>query len=224
MTVDIYVKEKNGTREVRIPWLPESISYTSGGTIFAEYDILDRGPVAVPTGSGLAGVGWESTFPGKHRTDDSMLRGSWKDPKYYHNIFEEWEQKETPLQIMVVGYPINFDCYIEDYDGGAVGGFGDWDYKVSFIESRDIEITATKTSNTQKTTAKRSTTESKTYTVKPGDCLWAIAESKMGGGSNWTSLYNANKTIIEKTAKDHGYSSGSNNGWWIFPGTVLTLP
>ena len=224
MDVDIYIREKNGTRDVRIPWLPERIRYTSGGVIFAEYDILNKGPVAVPTGSGLEGVSWESTFPGKNRTDKSMLRGSAKEPKYYHNIFKEWKQKRTPLQVMVTGNPINIDCFVEDYDGEAVGGFGDWDYKVSFLESRDIEITATKTSNTQKTTTKRSTKESKTYTVKPGDCLWTIAEKLKGSGSSWTSIYNANKTVIEKTAKDHGYSSGSNNGWWIFPGCVLTIP
>lgn len=221
MTVDIYITEREGSREVRIPWLPENIKYTSGGVIFAEYDILDRGPVAVPTGSGLAGVSWESELPGEYRTDDSMLRGSAREPKYYHNIFEEWKKNRTPLRVMVTGYPINIDCFLKDYDGEASGGFGDWPYSIEFIEARDIEISATSTA--KNTTAKRSTTTSKTYTVKSGDCLWTIAEKLKGAGSSWTSIYNANKTIIEKTAKDRGMSS-SNNGWWIFPGTVLSIP
>lgn len=220
MTVDIYITEREGSREVRIPWLPENIEYSSGGVIFAEYDILDRGPVAVPTGSGLAGVKWESELPGKYRTDNSMLRGSSKEPKYYHNIFEEWKKNETPLRVMVTGYPINMDCFLKDYDGKATGGFGDWHYNIEFIETRDIEVTA---ETAAATTTKRSTTTSKTYTVKSGDCLWSIAEKLKGAGSNWTSIYSANKTIIEDTAKKRGYSS-SNNGWWIFPGTVLSIP
>lgn len=224
MQVDIYITEREGSREVRIPWLPEKIKFTSGGTTFAEYDILDRGAVAVPTGSGLAGVGWESEFPGKNRTDDSMFRGTPKEPKYYHNIFEEWKRNGTPLRVMVTGYPINMDCFIKDYEGEASGGFGDWIYTIAFLETREIELStgSTKDSTGQNST-KRSTTTSKTYTVKPGDCLWSIAEKEMGGGSKWKTLYEANKTIIEKTAKDHGYSS-SNNGWWIFAGTVLALP
>ena len=33
MNVDIYIRERNGSREIRIPWLPERVVYTSGGTV-----------------------------------------------------------------------------------------------------------------------------------------------------------------------------------------------
>ena len=42
-------------------------------------------------------------------------------------------------------------------------------------------------------------------------------------GSKWKTIYNANKSTIEKTAKKHGYAS-SATGHWIFPGTKLTIP
>lgn len=221
MTVDIYITEREGSREVRIPWLPEKIKYSSGGTIFAEYDILDKGTVAVPTGSGLASVKWESELPGKNRTDTSMLRGTQQEPKHYHYIFEDWKKKRTPLRLMVTGFPINLDVYLVDYEGEASGAFGDWAYTISFVEAIDLKISSVKTSN--KAAPKRSTKTSKTYTVKTGDCLWAIAQKELGAGASWTSIYNANKDIIESTAKSRGMAS-SNNGWWIFPGTTLTIP
>lgn len=222
MNVDIYISEREGSREVRIPWLPDKILYSSGGTTFAEYDILNRGPVAVPTGSGLAGVKWDGELPGENRTDTSMLRGKQKAPKYYHNIFEEWKKDGTPLRIMVTGYPINLDVYLESYEAEASGGFGDMAYSIVFRETREIKITTVKT-EAKKPTTKRSTTTSQTYTVKSGDCLWSIAEKLKGSGASWTSIYSANKEVIESTAKSRGYSD-SNNGWWIFPGCTLTIP
>ena len=62
-----------------------------------------------------------------------------------------------------------------------------------------------------------------TYTVKSGDTLWAIAQKYYGNGSKYTVIYDANKTIIENTAKEHGKAS-SSGGRWIFPGTKLTIP
>lgn len=61
------------------------------------------------------------------------------------------------------------------------------------------------------------------YTVVSGDTLWAIAKKFYNSGAKYTIIYNANKDIIESTAKARGKSS-SDNGHWVFPGTVLTIP
>lgn len=226
MKVDIYIKERNGSREIRVPWLPEEIDYGSGDAALVSYDIMNRGEVAVPTGSGLATVSWSSTFPGKYRTDDSMLRGKWKDPKTYHSILEDWLEKGTALNVLVTGYPINLDVILEKYSAKPSGGFGDLDYEVSFLEEREITITSTKVENPPKRPADSPTT----YTVKKGDTLWGIAAMKQhyGKGSQWTKIYNANKEIIESTAKKRWKAAGINrdsqNGHWIFPGTKLTIP
>ena len=63
-----------------------------------------------------------------------------------------------------------------------------------------------------------------TYTVKPGDCLWKIAKKFYNNGAKWKTIYNANKTVIEKTANKYRNGKGSNNGWSIYPGTKLTIP
>ena len=68
-----------------------------------------------------------------------------------------------------------------------------------------------------------STTGGGTYKVVSGDTLWAIAKKYYGSGAKYTTIYNANKSVIESAAKSHGRSS-SNSGHYIYPGTVLTIP
>lgn len=221
--VDIYVREVNGTRQIRVPWLPATIKYESGEMIFAEYDILSRGDVAIPTGSGLAKISWESQLPGKKRTDKSLLRGTWREPSYYHNILEKWVANKTSLNVIVTGYPINKDVYLSRYEATPAGGFGDMEYSVEFIEQRDITVEAKKIANKDKTKTKRPSKTTTTYTIKRGDTLWGIATKFLKSGSKWKQIYNLNKTVIEQTAKKRGYKS-SNNGWWIFPGTKIQIP
>ena len=62
-----------------------------------------------------------------------------------------------------------------------------------------------------------------TYTVKAGDTLWAISKKFYGTPTKHSVIYNANKDVIEAVAKSHGKTS-SDNGHWIWAGTVLTIP
>lgn len=94
-------------------------------------------------------------------------------------------------------------------------------YSVSFEEDRDITITTTTVPNPPKRPSTTSNTTS--YTIKSGDTLWGIAKRFYSNGSKWPTIYNANKDIIESTAKSRGYKS-SNNGWWIFPGVTIKIP
>lgn len=221
MAVDIYLREKDGDREIRIPILPEKITCESGETAFVTYDIMRRGEVAVPSGTGLSGYVWESEFPGEGRKNDPRLRGTWKAPKTYHNILEDWKEKGTKVNLIVTGYPINTDVYVRKYVGILTGAFGDIEYEVSFLEARDITIKTTKVETTE--TTERSSSTSSTYTIKERDTLWAIARKFYGSGTKWKTIYDANKDIIEKTAKKYGKKS-SDNGHWIYPGVTLTIP
>lgn len=225
MDVDIYIKEKNGTRSIRVPWLPERIRYKSGDATLISYDIMNKGEVAVPTGAGLANVSWESLFPGENRTDRSMQRGDWAAPAEYHKLLEYWLANGTRLTLMVIGYPINMDVTLESYIADAAGGFGDLEYNISFLEYREITITSTKTTTQS---PKRTTESTESYTIKTGDTLWSIAQRFLGSGSKWESIYNLNKDIIESTAKKRWKAAGINrdsqHGHWIFPGTVIKIP
>lgn len=65
----------------------------------------------------------------------------------------------------------------------------------------DTEISQTTTSGT----------ETDSYTVVKGDCLWNIAKRFYGDGTKYTVIYNANKGIIK-------------NPSLIYPGQVLKIP
>lgn len=68
-----------------------------------------------------------------------------------------------------------------------------------------------------------STKKKKTYRIVQGDTLCGISRKKYKTESKWRNIYNANKKVIEAAAKKHGRRN-SDNGHWIYPGTVLTLP
>lgn len=61
------------------------------------------------------------------------------------------------------------------------------------------------------------------YTVKSGDNLWMLAQRFYGKGSKMNVIYEANKEVIERVAREHGRKN-SDNGHWIWPGTQLVIP
>ena len=223
MQVDIYIREKSGKRELRMPLLPEKLSFHSGDATVIEYDIMGLGVVEVPSGTEPNTYMWESAFPGWYRQDDPMIRGIWYDPDDYNRVLNEWKKNGTELNLLVTGYPINDDVFIKEYHATAAGPFGDIYYEIAFTEARKITITTTKEEQQAPETTTRPTEEKKTYTTVSGDTLWAIAKKFYGDGSKWTIIYEANKDIIEKTAKSHGKNS-SENGKWIYPGITLVIP
>lgn len=224
MKIDIYIKAKGKNQEIRIPLLPEEITVKTGDGKFVTFDIMGKGEVAIPTGVGLSTVGWESEFPGTYWPDLSMLRETGKSPTHYHKIIEAWKKAKTPLNIMVTHYPINMDVYVSKYTAKASGPFGSLVYEIEFTESKDIVIKTSSSVVAPKiSSTKRTTTKSSTHVVKSGDNCWNIALKYYGNGLEWPKIYQANKEIIERTAKKYGKSS-SDNGWWIYPGIRLVIP
>lgn len=61
------------------------------------------------------------------------------------------------------------------------------------------------------------------YVVQRGDTLWSIATRFLGSGSRYSAIYQANKSMIEAVAHQHGFAS-SQGGHWIWPGEKLVIP
>ena len=122
---------------------------------------------------------------------------------------------------MVTETTINHDVYLDSYTAEPTGGNGDYEYSISFIEAKPIEVYTVNELNIKPKTQTNKTSAStrppaakaaaKTYTVKSGDSLWKIAQATLGKGGRYMEIYNLNKDKIK-------------NPSLIYPGQVLTLP
>ena len=219
--MDVYITEKESGRKVQIPALPGNGFQAGAEGRFAVYDIMNKGPVEVPDGQNLESVTWEAMFPGEARKNEPWIR-KWTDPLELDKIFTDWREREPLLKLVITDTNINMDCYLASYLPTPFGGYGDINYSVVFREKADIVVTST-TVKKQSSSSGSGSGSGKTYTIKKGDCLWNISKSFYGKGAQWKKIYDANKSIIDAEAKRRGRKD-SNNGWWIYPGTVITIP
>lgn len=229
---------KKGTQDntkLYFPVNPAQINY-KGATYFQEYSILNKGPVKIPNGEEISTIGWECFFPGKNIQDLPFVRNKTikkgktaakhVSPETLHKKLETWRKSGAKLKLNISGTPFSFWVYIDTYEANKQDAHGSIYYTIEFskVVNVSVEKVAKKKKRAGKTTGnKRVSLKKKKYTVKKGDCLWNISKKFYKDPTKWRKIYNANKSVIEKTAKKHGFKS-SRQGWWIFPGTSLKIP
>ena len=204
--------------------------------------LINEGEVNILKSPSLTEVEFDARFPMRkypYAREFSNFENYWKK-------FEELKEQKKSFRFIVTRttpngsrlWDTNLLVSLEDMNLKESADEGD-DVIISFklkqykgygVKTSSLPASFTKTSNstTTSTSEKPRTLEgtikkSKTHIVQSGDCLWNIAKKYYGDGSKYTKIYNANKTVIESTAKKYGKSS-SSNGKWIYPGTKLTIP
>lgn len=230
---------KKGTQDntkLYFPVNPSQINYRSAA-YFQEYVILDKGPAKLPNGEDIATIGWECFFPGENLQglpfvrNQTIKKGNASatslTPNEIHTKLDNWKTNGTKLKLNISGTPFSFWVYIDTYEASVQDAHGSIYYTIEFSKVVNLSVeTVAKKKSTGKTSGNSrvsKTSSQKKYTVKKGDCLWNIAKKFYKDPTKWKKIYNANKTVIENTAKKRGYKS-SSNGKWIFPGTVLSIP
>lgn len=219
--MDIYLTEIETGARLALPMLPEKTEQ-KGDAAFQSYDIINIGEVRIPRGTNLLTFSWSGTLPGKSRRNASYVKSQyWQNPEEIINIWERWRKTGTKIRLMVTETPINHDVYLDGYTAEPTGGNGDYDYDISFIEAKPIEVYTVNELNIKPKTQTNKTSAStrppaakaaaKTYTVKRGDSLWKIAQRYLGKGSRYPEIYNLNRDKIK-------------NPNLIYPGQVLRLP
>ena len=220
----------NGSRFM-FPALPEKIQGKYAAK-YQSFDIISQGTVKVPKGTGVAEFTWDGVFFGKSKRKEPIVKkNSWKEPKECVKILNDFMKNETVLNLIVTETWINVDVTISSFQPKAVGAYGNIEYSITFVQKKQMQIYTTDELQIAQFVRKTVTRDDSgdtaggggTYTVVSGDTLWGIAAAKLGSGSKWTLIYDANAATIEEEAKKHGKAS-SDHGHWIWPGEVLTIP
>lgn len=150
-------------------------------------------------------------------------------PSAYLSVLEDLKANKTSTQFILVRlspsggvlFDTNLKVSVEDYTITEDASKGlDVQVDVNLKQWRDYgtqTVTVQEDSSGQQAVSIEQEREAstaptaKTYTVKSGDTLWAIAKTYYGDGADYTQIYNANADAI-------------SNPNLIYPGQVLTLP
>ena len=208
-----------GGREINIPVLPAKLNVSSPGKN-ERVTVLELGEVLLLRKKGLRILSWESFFP---VSKAPYTVGQIRDPVSIVQAIQKARDQKSPVRFLITG--TDLDCNLRmgidsfEYEERS-GELGDLYYTIKLYEWKDISPKRIVLPEKKEEPAKTQEPErpgkpeqtSKTYTVKPGDCLWNIAKAIYGKGSDYTKIYNANKGVI-----------GSNPNL-IYAGQVLTIP
>lgn len=176
---------------------------------------------------------FDASFPMLAAYPFAVYPNGFRPPDYFLGKLESLMTNKKPAQFIIsrvsptgkLLFSTNMQVSVESYTikESATDGL---DVTVSIklkqyksFSTKTVTLPAkqeTKTTNVVKAVANKirealTAPKAKTYTVKKGDSLWAIAKKYTGNGSKYTELYNANKSKIK-------------NPNLIYVGQVLTLP
>ncbi|CEP67891.1 LysM domain [Moorella glycerini] len=218
--MDFYLIAPSG-RFIHFPINPERITAQTGNKM-QTFEVIALGDIALPRGIVPTRFSWEGFFPGEARKNLPFIK-SWRPPKDIVGDISAIRASGEKVRLLVTETPINHDVYFDGEDSFQHewrGGYGDCWYSIRLVQARDLIVMTdaerqAKLGNAsvgQQTAARPAPPPPKTYTVKPGDTLWAIAKKTLGDGSRWKEIYQANLSVIGKDPS------------LIFPGQTLRIP
>lgn len=184
--------------------------------------LLNEGEINFLRTPGLSEIVLPLTLP--------MLTGS-RSPDYYLGVLERLKTSKAPTQFILVRvspdgrtlYDTNMRVSVEDYnivedakeglDVSVDVNLKQWrSYGTKTVKvEQPAENTQVQTVSVEKERDTSTAPTAKTYTVKAGDTLWALAAKYYGSGAQYTKIYNANTDKI-------------SNPNLIYVGQVLTIP
>lgn len=212
---------------------PASIDFTDVQNN-QQINLLEVGTALLLGNRGLIGTTLESFFPSSE-SPFYKRHGGTRTPQECKALIKKWKDKGMIVRLIISDMDINLAMAVNSFSTTHREGDDDIYFSLELIEYKTLNVPTVKVSTKVKSSiTKRPATSSKkatssgsssgrSYTIKGGDTLWAIATRYYGSGTQYMKIYNANKSAIESAAKAHGFSS-SQNGHWIWAGTTLTIP
>ena len=199
----VYITQVETEQQLQLSMTPEKINVKFAQN-FRTFNIIHLGEIKLPRGEKLTGISWNGILPGRNTTAYKFVNAeAWVEPKEIIKQIEDWknnhwEKNTSKLRLMITQTPINLDVYIDNFSHNYSGGQGNVEYNISFIAAKDILVRTVEEidGKSSEQLEERPTTKSETVEVKSGDCLWSIAQQKLGDGSRWQEIYDLNKDKI----------------------------
>lgn len=219
----IELSVNNRQEVIELPVNPPSVEFTEK-QLNQAITLLNIGEANLKGERGLKYTKLSSFFPSEK---SPFYKNAKKKPDKYAALLQEWKTTKAVVRVIISDMQINLAMLIDEFDYSMKEGDGDIYYTLSLSEYRTLNVPSvqitTKVRSNGLLSRPSSAASGGTHTVVSGDTLWGIAKQHYGSGSSYPKIYNANSGIIEASARRHGKSS-SNNGHWIYPGDVYTIP
>lgn len=192
----VYLAEENGVG-FRLPINPEHINIEQDADHQTE-TVIKVGEVVLPRLPKLRRIKFGSFWPRVWYPFSTSAQ--FFEPKWYIEKIQAWRQDKKILQFIIDGpTQENISVIIERFAVSEnVGYEGEPKYEIALIEYRyiapkKVQIKTQTTKSASQPPPKRPTTQKpKTYTLKPGDSLWAVAQKIYGDGRKYTDIQKAN--------------------------------
>ena len=211
--MDFYLTAPDGGR-IHFPINPERVTVQTG-TKLHTFEVITLGDVALPRGRELDRVEFEGLLPGRARSNTTMVK-CWRAPNEIVKEIEGWKNGGEKLRLLITETTINLDVYVDSFRPDWSGGHGDAGDSIILVQARELIVPVHEVleiePEPQPAAPRPAPPTPKTYTVKSGDSLWAIAKRALGDGSRWPEVYEANKGVI-----------GPNPNL-IYPGQSFRIP
>ncbi|NJJ72858.1 LysM peptidoglycan-binding domain-containing protein [Clostridioides difficile] len=198
-------------------------------------DLINVGEVNILKKEGLSEINFEAEFT---HNKLPFYRGAFRDVQFFLSKLELLKTDCKPFQFIVsremggkVLFNTNMKVSLEEYNivEDAENG-SDTKVAIKLKQYRDYStkklVLAPPKNETGRPNVKIepkrvdsvNATNTKTYTVKAGDSLWAICQKQLGNGSLYKKVYELNKTMMDKANKGKKLSK-----YTIYKGQVLRL-
>jgi len=211
----------NAAEGWEFPVLPEKIDIKRSGSA-KDYSIIGQGPISKIEKPELAEISFESFFPSSdypfvrpayHRTAEGR-----PDPNAYVNDINRWMRSGYPVRFTYVGsnalddktkifLPMSIVSFERWEEAGSPGDIF-YTLKLKeyvFYMPQKVRVVkqADGTTQTSKQASKRPDERipAKTYALKKGDTLLAVARSQLGDSGRWREIQQLNRLTDSEVRK-----------------------
>jgi nucleoid-associated protein YgaU len=179
-------------------------------------EVVPLGEINILRTGKLAAVSFDFLLPG--HSGYPFVTGPWREPESLRQYFDGHVADGQSIKFTVSGIGFSQRMSVEDFSAvRAAGDHESLECSISLLEYRNygarvLRAPAASTGATMLSVAPARPSDkpqASTYTVKPGDSFWRIAQQQLGDGSRYNEVAQAN-----------GMTAASV----IHPGNVLKLP